>query len=341
MIAIVLPTDACNLRCKYCISRHGNHTMSDDILINTIAFSKDVFDDSSGQGHWEWHAGEPMLMGVDWYRKAETFIEDIGFDQRRIFCTNLTLLNDEWIEFCKEFGYGISTSLDGPQYIHDAMRGKGTWELVMQNLIKLEEAGIGYGCIAVLSKLSCANPLDVYNFFKESRINVKLNPINPIIDPVETCAALTTIFDAWYDDGALFSMEPLTKMIRYLLGRPYQTECTTFCNHAVFCVDVRGDVYPCERFFTCPSMDDQCFGNVNTDSFEDIWYGEKRTRFLEFIAMIDTECLKCPYVDWCGGGCAFDSIKHGRCDQKLGGTCGIYKPLFEHIEKRAGWIRRI
>lgn len=343
MIVILLPTNQCNLRCKYCTAEHGNDIMTDDTLVNAAAFSHWVVgevQDIQSRSHLEWHAGEPLLLPISFYERAEWIFDDIGYEPKRTLCTNLTLWNDEWNEFCHQYDYKISTSLDGPQYIHDANRGAGTWKKVVTNMVKLEESNTRFGCISVLSKLACQNIIDVYEFFKAAQLNVKFSLCLPVIDQKTPIDAMTTLFDLWWEDKASTSIHPFNQMVKYILNKKYRTECHGQCNHGIVSVDAHGNVHVCQRFVS--SIDTGrfgVFGNVNTDSFEDIWYGEKRTRFLEYIDRLPTKCYSCPYLDWCGGGCAFDSVCQHGTDKQCGTDCDYIKAIMEHIEDRIGFLR--
>jgi hypothetical protein len=48
--------------------------------------------------------------------------EGVGKTIDYVICTNLALLNDEHLEFCERYNILISTSLDGPVYLHDKNR---------------------------------------------------------------------------------------------------------------------------------------------------------------------------------------------------------------------------
>ena len=52
-----------------------------------------------------WHGGEPLLAGLDFYMKVVDFQNNFKKDGYRILNaiqTNLTLLNDEFIDFCQK-----------------------------------------------------------------------------------------------------------------------------------------------------------------------------------------------------------------------------------------------
>lgn len=335
MIATILPIDACNQNCSYCTSSitSDGSRMNDDTLVNTLCFVQEVFEHEHQTGHIEWHAGEPLLMPISFYEYAETICKDIEFNAKRVFCSNLTLLNADWLDFIIKHDYGISTSIDGYKAIHDNNRGKGTHDLVMTAIASLIKNNISFGCVAVLSKESCNHAKDIYNFFRETGINVQINNQIPNDFHDRTLIAFKTMFDLWLVDHAPIIMQPFNKMVNFLLRKDYQKECSTFCNRDIFCVDSVGDVYPCERFHTkYYGNGEWTLGNVNTDSFSDIWHGDKRQEFLEKTDMMGYDCYGCDYIGYCNGGCSCERFIDETSD------CDTKKGILNHISERIGWI---
>ena len=71
-----------------------------------------------------WHGGEPLVMGLDFYRKALEFQQKYagGKTVHNSLQTNGTLLTREWARFFKEHDFLLGVSIDGPQDIHDRFR---------------------------------------------------------------------------------------------------------------------------------------------------------------------------------------------------------------------------
>jgi len=341
MITTILPTDTCNLDCVYCVSRKGHNRMDMRTLYNTIDFVAAVHDHTKQCGHIEWHAAEPMTMPLSFFEDAERRFKAIGCDVERVMCSNLALLTDEWVDFIQKYKYGVSTSLDGDVYLHDANRGQGSFEKAIRAISKLEKNGIYAGHIAVLSPLSCKHADEIYPFFKYAKRSFKLNIATPNTFQKETLAAMILIFEEWFADKNSIRIDPFDEMVNFFLKKEYARKCYCFCNESVICIDSFGDVYPCESFVINRNTGDYVLGNVNTDQWEDIWFGEKRAKFLKFQNNIKDECKECPYVQYCGGGCSADSVMIGNTETKMGSTCEIIKPLMDHISAKIGWLGEV
>ena len=111
-----------------------------------------------------WHAGEPCVLPPEWYRDALSTMQGAAGRTipRQSMQTNATLLSEDWIAFIKEQGISIGVSLDGPGWINDAQRvtrgGQGTFALAQKGISRLNEAGISFHLIAVVTAEALSHP---------------------------------------------------------------------------------------------------------------------------------------------------------------------------------------
>ncbi len=121
----------CNLDCGYCYYLNKEDSvpglttgrMSDELLEE---FTRQYI---AGQDVdsvlFNWHGGEPALMGLDFYRKAVQLQQKYAGTKRidNDFQTNGTLLDDEWCEFFKQNNFWVGLSIDGPPHPYNRPRG--------------------------------------------------------------------------------------------------------------------------------------------------------------------------------------------------------------------------
>ncbi len=72
-----------------------------------------------------WQGGEPMLMGLDFFRRVTDFQKKHGRAGTRVsngIQTNATLIDDEAAEHFARYRFLIGCSLDGPSHMHDRYR---------------------------------------------------------------------------------------------------------------------------------------------------------------------------------------------------------------------------
>jgi uncharacterized protein len=118
-----------------------------------------------------WHAGEPMVLGPDWYRKSFKIVADSAPDYLNLhhgIQTNGTLISAEWCDLINEHRVGLGISIDGPEDIHDTRRrtrrGAGTHKRLMLGLELLQKHDIDYGALCVITEYSVTRPEECLNF---------------------------------------------------------------------------------------------------------------------------------------------------------------------------------
>jgi uncharacterized protein len=122
---------------------------------------------------FNWHGGEPALLGLDFYRKGVTLQQKYAGTKRieNDFQTNGVLLDDSWCEFFKEQGFWVGLSIDGPKHLHDRLRrGKGntpTFDLVYRAARLLQKHEVPFNPLTVVNSINVRYPAEVYRFLTE------------------------------------------------------------------------------------------------------------------------------------------------------------------------------
>jgi uncharacterized protein len=100
---VLQATPFCNIDCSYCYlpNRTSKQRMSEDTLARTF---ERVFSSPFLGNHLTvlWHAGEPLVLGVEYYRRAFELLQRYRrpeIDVTHHFQTNGTLLDQTWIDF--------------------------------------------------------------------------------------------------------------------------------------------------------------------------------------------------------------------------------------------------
>ena len=178
-MVVLQPTAFCNINCSYCYlpDRSNKHVMAQATV--TRLFSE-VF--ASGWCAHEiivlWHAGEPMAAPISFYREAFATIERLrpsSVAVKHSFQTNGTLVNDDWCRLFRECNVGIGVSVDGPREVHDRNRktrsGQGTFDKTMAGIRCLQNNGVPFHALSVLSRDSLADPDGMLAFYVEANID--------------------------------------------------------------------------------------------------------------------------------------------------------------------------
>jgi len=165
-------TEACNLRCRYCVysgdypyqRRHGVRHMSPEVAKAAVEFyarhSRDCEDVSIG-----FYGGEPLLNFPVIEECVLHIRKTIDREILLNITTNGTLLTGAVGDFLVENDVYATVSLDGPRAVHDRYRvtanGEGTFDTVLTNLRSLKRRHPEYYCSHVTFGAVLGPPLEV------------------------------------------------------------------------------------------------------------------------------------------------------------------------------------
>lgn len=177
VLVVLQSTSFCNIACKYCYL--ADKEVKTRMSLDTVrAIARDLRESELCANGISvvWHAGEPMVLPMDYYADAIAIIDAEFPDvpRRYNFQTNGTLITEALCEFIKCHGIKMGLSVDGPATIHDRNRltraGRGTHAKVVAGMEMLQAHGIDYHVIAVLSSDSLDMADEIYDFFVEHRV---------------------------------------------------------------------------------------------------------------------------------------------------------------------------
>jgi uncharacterized protein len=112
-LVVMQPLDMCNLNCSYCYlpGRKNPALMTAEVM---EASFKAIFQssfvnpiNSFDKLTIVWHAGEPLIAGIDYYERALAMIDKHNINKIKVLPdlqSNGTLLNQEWCDFIKKAG---------------------------------------------------------------------------------------------------------------------------------------------------------------------------------------------------------------------------------------------
>ncbi|MEJ5240532.1 MAG: radical SAM protein [Anaerolineales bacterium] len=358
LTAIVKPTYACNLACLYCYEGGRSQPcerMGVDTLRNVIT-KLAQYHGPERTTRIIWHGGEPLLMGLDFFRTAVKIQQEMGSDYKfdNSIQTNGTLLTDEVLDFCQEHNFSIGTSLDGPQWLHDFTRpysdGRSSFVDILQAVSRMRERrgkesqhSIGGGVIAILTKPVLPHLDEFYEFFRDNRINVKINPIFYTgrgatvrdklgITPLEYGEAMVYLFDRWfYEPEHVIDIDPFDLVLGNLMtGEPWGCQFGPACYDEFIAVDPIGNVHPCGRWSSEESF---CMGNLNEQDMWEIRQSPVLEQFRQGRMRAILKCRDCEFRPICNAGCVENGylVRQRLSDRDI--YCAGYKKMFRHIRE--------
>ena len=361
-------SSACNLRCEYCYYAGKNHAlnigparMSDAVLEAYISQSLSMHG-KEARVEFAWHGGEPTLAGLAFYEKAVWLQKKYGSGRRIVntMQTNATLLTDDLCRFLKEHGFLIGVSVDGPEEYHNAYRktadGKGSFAQTLRGMELLKKHGVPFNTLTTVNRVNQEHPKEVYAFLREwtdwmqflpvveslpteyeteegqlfaappgiHGVQMK-HPLMPFsVTPEGYGAFLCAVFDVWIKrDAGKKHVQIIDVTIGNLQGIP-SSLCihNPLCGHSG-CVEANGDVYACDRY----AFPAYRLGTLLERPLGELMEANRKFGMHKTYGLPD-ECLDCPYIRPCFGGCPKDRLWENR-----NYLCEGYQVFFQHVKK--------
>ncbi len=169
----------CNMACTYCyyLGKEeqfpaGVKKMPPGILETYI--SQRIGSSADQIIHYEWHGGEPTILGLDYFREIvqlqKKYIKP-GIKITNGLQTNGILINKEWADFLCSEKFSVGLSIDGPAELHDIHRrttdNRPTHSLVENAFRLLRSRGVFCNVLCVLNDANIYEPDKVYDYFRE------------------------------------------------------------------------------------------------------------------------------------------------------------------------------
>ncbi len=358
----------CEHSCAYCqVSRVSTDRVRYDMSPETSARALDlVFRSPSPTLKIEFQGGEPLLnFGLirQVIEAAEARRLAAGREIEYVVTTNLALVDDAMLAYFATRGVYVSTSLDGPAFLHNGNRprpGGNSYECAVDGIRRAREA-VGRERVAALmttTRRSLEYPeaiVDEYVAQGFSSIFLRaLSPYGFAVKTARTTGYTTDEFLNFYvraldhilainRAGTMF-VESYAQLLLARMLTPFPTGYVDLQSPAgagiggvVYNYD--GEVYASDEGRMLAEMGDRRFrlGNVNSDQYKDI-FGGPRLREITNAGVAEslTGCSDCAFVPWCGA----DPVFHYATQGDLRGhrpTSEFHKKhdfLFRYLVKR-------
>jgi uncharacterized protein len=349
MNIIVMTCSECNLNCVYCHvmgSRRSVMKMDKQTIENLIKNCSDGYDSIK----FTWHGGEPLLVGMDFYKDVIHFQKKEKKKREVIFHntiqTNGMLLNSEWLDFFKENDFKIGISLDAPLDIFKIHRKEDPDKLLLV-CEEIKKKKFSLGTLCVISNLNVGKGREIFEFFKSIGVtSFGLLPLKNTLDTNdfmmpkndELSKMYRTIFDLWaYSENSFSCIEPFDTMLRLLLGDSVGgCSFTGSCLNKMITIDQEGNVVPCSSLVAKRFI----LGNIFKEQLVNIMKKPKVQKFKNMRENhIRTHCKGCSFIEICNGGCRADAYWHSKRYDGDYPYCEARQVTFEYIKSFLGRIK--
>lgn len=358
---IFVLTLRCNQNCVYCQASSREEgsvhcSMTYEMMEASVRL---MFRSSSPALTMELQGGEPSLE-PKLIKYGIELAEEINKTECRkmtyVLCTNCRSLSDELLALCKQYNVYISTSLDGPAYIHNKNRGReDSYEKTIAGIRKAR-AVLGDDAVSALmttSELALGYPKEIVDeYINNGFVDIFLRALNPygLASQNDDWEKYNEQFVDFYKNaldyiielnkqGKFFREAYATIILRKMLT-PYSTGFVDLQSPAgvvnsVIIYNYDGYVYASDESRMLAENGDYTFrlGKV-TDKYEDIVYGEKVLKMGKIWANEALAgCSDCPVKAYCGA----DPVRNHSTQGDMYGfrpssfVCKKNKAIIEHL----------
>ena len=340
---IFVITLRCEHTCHYCqVSRVSQDKNAFDMKHHHIDKGIELMMRSPNKNvTMEFQGGESLLAFENIIYAVERTTIEAAKNHKNVtyvICTNLALLTEEILDYCKDKNILISASLDGPAFIHNKNRHrpqKNSYELAIKGIKRTREV-LGSDRVSALlttTALSLDYPNEIVDeYFNLDFKSIFLRPISPYgfalhnekKNKYQTSrflefykAALKRIID-YNLQGHFFREEYATIILKKILT-PFpvgyvdlQSPAGMINNVIVFNYD--GKVYATDEARMLAETNDFTFqiGDLEINTYEEIFYGEKAIKFSEACTNESLPgCSECAFQSYCGSDPVFNHTTQG------------------------------
>jgi His-Xaa-Ser system radical SAM maturase HxsB len=376
---IFVVTLRCDHSCHYCqVSRQTADKKTFDMSLETANKSVAMMMKSPAPHiTLELQGGEPLLaFDVIQHvvplakKQARSLHKELDI----VVTTNLANVTDDMLFYLRDEGIKISTSLDGPAFIHNANRprpGNNSYELTIQNIERARKI-VGEDRVAALmttTKLSLQHPTEIIDeYVKQGFHTIFLRPLSPYGFATKTrhktayqldnfldfykrgLAHILQINRDGYDLAEAYAKILLTKILT-----PYGTGYVDLQSPAgaginVLVYNYDGDVYATDESRMLAEMGDHTFrlGSVHAQTHREIFTSDS---FLNLLSASCNQslpgCADCALQPYCGSDPIFnyatqgDIFGHRPTSNFCHRNMQIIKHLFELISANDAETMRI
>jgi len=360
-VTFVLKTSKfCNLRCRYCyefadlgnthaMDRSQLQTMYQNIAEHYRRCSSPV------EIEFDWHGGEPLLLGADFFWKTFDDQTRVFNDERitvsNLVQTNLAVINDELIKLLYEGFDGVGVSIDLFGGLRVSSAGKDCQERVLGNMDQIRRAGVKFGCITVLSKQNVHRAAQIFKFFQRAAISFRLLPIfrgatdeqndDYALTPLQVLESFKEFFELWVGCSTQITIDPLFAYTENLLaGRLLNRSKSAAWGQydkriweSIYIVNTDGNVYSYADIYNLQLS----HGNIFQNALSKLVLSTGHLRAIQAAeTRMQSVCPKCRHFGrGCGGyPVAEESPNSGEMSVDGKVSCVKDQGILDYIERR-------
>jgi uncharacterized protein len=357
----------CEHSCPYCqVSRQSDEREAYDMTESTAAKALDFTFQSPCQAiKIEFQGGEPLLNFslIKWTvleakRRNLEHKKNLAF----VITTNLALLDDEHLHFCREHDIYLSTSLDGPADLHKSNRprpGGDSYERVTAGIAKAKSF-LGPNKVSALMTTTTKSLEQVEEivdeYIRQGFHSIFLRSLSPYGFAIKTKWYEGYDMEEWlkfYFQGLDYVLEQnyrgyrmveeyaallLTKIFSPIGTGYVDLQSPAGIGIAAIVFNYDGNIYASDESRMLAEMDDRTFklGNLHENTYEEVMLSDALLNPLErSMAVSSPQCYQCAFQSYCGSEPVYHYATQGDYvgHKALSGFCEKNMTILKHLIK--------
>ena len=340
---IFVVTLRCEHTCRYCqVSRQPTAKSEFDMTEQTARRALELaFRSPSPHLKIEFQGGEPLLNFplLRWITtEARRMNAEHGKDLAFVIATNLALLDEEILDFCAEERIDISTSLDGPQDLHNGNRrrpGRDSWQQAVAGIRRVQER-LGADRVSALmttTEASLGRAAEIIDAYAGLGLRgVFLRPISPYGFALRRRGGAGYDVSRWlefYEAGLERVVDlnrqgvPMVEIYASIIARKMLTNTDpgyvdlaspAGIGIGALVYNYDGDIYASDEGRMLAEMGDRTFrlGNVHDSSYADVMLSDALLDPLTgSLTLSAPMCSTCAFEPYCGADPVFHHATTG------------------------------
>jgi uncharacterized protein len=311
----------CNIDCSYCYWFRDASVydkpklMSDEVSQQLL---RRIEEHVTGHGLVEFpivlHGGEPLLWGVDNFRRfaehCEAIMSRSGCDIPVAVTTNGLLIDEAWLDCFEAHDMSVAISLDGPAHIHDIHRhtfqGTGTHEAVERAARMLVSRNIRVSALSVCNP--AFPPKQYVEFFASCGIthyDIMIPDATVDEKPASIGSFYNGLLDLWLEANRsrpTANIRIVTDMITALLANNSPTEGVGYQPVELCTVMTDGSVEAHDVLRIAGNGVTQTTFNIFDHAIDDVRHEPRWQAARDASIHLCEKCRNCKFMNACGGG---------------------------------------
>lgn len=239
-------TTACNLRCKHCFQ--GEYPEK----YMTLERFKEIVDILEENDVYEIN-----LVGGEIFKHKDILEILTYLDSKSMaitIVTNAVAIDDKALEVLRKMkNLYVLVSVDGTKELHDEIRGKGQFDMIMPKVIKMRKMGLNVEILCTINAINVSHVKEIADYGKSIDVPVNFNLFKPFserhqyltVNPADFFKAVENLLRLRVKENYRIGISDAS-IAAYMLGLPEKNECTA--TMAGLVINTNG------KMLTCPYL---------------------------------------------------------------------------------------